>query len=400
MDKINKPIIWLENNTYFSSVNGVFDEITNEERKASMIPSQSIEIYSKLIKKYPTYPLSFNNRAYQYCKKGEYDRALQDINTAIDMYPGNPQLGLYYCTRAEIYGFMQDEENFYRDLELALQHGFPVWKYTSSAPYVHYNEDQRLLDLLKRYQQQNIQEKGVFYAYKTSNDQESSSDKNNQTISPAKSFYILEISCEPGSFRERLFVIDTDIKFLEQILYCELKGPSGYYKAIVYGQNMKLYIINKGKVESVIDLHPYIKIHLPYIESQEHKVINIRFDSANQPVAQDNLGTIIPDIKSFKWREKIEKTIKKTNAKYFIEEDRYFSSIISIPGFEYKEETLSLDKLPDSLDKEVPDLLEPNEDIDIHIESVTARLQKGIVYEVESGERIEYQEFLKYCKSV
>jgi hypothetical protein len=46
---------------------------------------------------------------------------------------------------------MGDDENFYKNAELALKYGFPVWEQLDDIPYEKYASQDRFVALLKRY---------------------------------------------------------------------------------------------------------------------------------------------------------------------------------------------------------------------------------------------------------
>lgn len=63
----------------------------------------------------------------------------------------NKKNGFAYCTLAEAYGLMGNEELFYQNVELAMQYGFPVWEQIDEPPYERYIKQERFRKLLQKY---------------------------------------------------------------------------------------------------------------------------------------------------------------------------------------------------------------------------------------------------------
>ncbi len=63
----------------------------------------------------------------------------------------NSKNSFAYSTLAETYALMGDDENFYKNAELALKYGFPVWEQLDEIPYEKYAVQERFIRLLKQY---------------------------------------------------------------------------------------------------------------------------------------------------------------------------------------------------------------------------------------------------------
>lgn len=94
-------------------------------------------------------PLALNTRAEIFRKQAKYDLALEDIFKAIEMNPNQP---LFLGTLAEIYADKGLKEQFYLNLSLALSKGIKAEDMsTASDVYVKFQNDERFLELLRRY---------------------------------------------------------------------------------------------------------------------------------------------------------------------------------------------------------------------------------------------------------
>ncbi|NJL12749.1 MAG: hypothetical protein HC913_06995 [Microscillaceae bacterium] len=63
----------------------------------------------------------------------------------------NSKNSFAYSTLAETYALMGDDENFYKNTELALKYGFPVWEQLDEIPYEKYANQERFLSLIRKY---------------------------------------------------------------------------------------------------------------------------------------------------------------------------------------------------------------------------------------------------------
>ncbi len=63
----------------------------------------------------------------------------------------NSKNSFAYSTLAETYALMGDDENFYKNAELALKYGYPVWEQVDDIPYEKYAHQERFINLIKRY---------------------------------------------------------------------------------------------------------------------------------------------------------------------------------------------------------------------------------------------------------
>ena len=84
---------------------------------------QSIEIFSKLIEKHPSYASAFNNRAQVYRLLEKEDLALKDLDNCISLEPASFILRQAYTQRSLIYKKMGDLKKSDESLLKAAQHG-------------------------------------------------------------------------------------------------------------------------------------------------------------------------------------------------------------------------------------------------------------------------------------
>lgn len=109
-------------------------EEKEEERFGFTYPFESIEkdfifkkhdkrqdqlaFYNKTISLYPNFVTAYYNRAILYFEKGEYDKALLDLNKCIKIEQSQPD---YYFKRSLIYRELGDKEKEIRDLETVIR---------------------------------------------------------------------------------------------------------------------------------------------------------------------------------------------------------------------------------------------------------------------------------------
>ena len=67
--------------------------------------------------------MAYSNRGYAYFQKGDYDRAIQDYNKAIEL---DPQLALTYCNRAEAWLHLSEWREAKSDLTTAKNMGLDI----------------------------------------------------------------------------------------------------------------------------------------------------------------------------------------------------------------------------------------------------------------------------------
>lgn len=92
------------------------------------------------------HPLAYNNRAYYYLQQGDYAQAIQDAMRALEV---DGEYSIAYATLAEIYARMDDEEQFYKYLELALKFYYDdIVEVMLEPAFEKYNNDSRFLDLI------------------------------------------------------------------------------------------------------------------------------------------------------------------------------------------------------------------------------------------------------------
>ncbi|MEO0896264.1 MAG: tetratricopeptide repeat protein [Bacteroidota bacterium] len=115
----------------------------------NMDPEAAMKDYSYAIK-LDQHPLAYNNRASLYVKKRLFDLAIQDAEKALN-HPQSPTVA--YATMAEIYANMNESDQMYKFLELALQHYYEdildVYDNEAFKPYHQEEEFQKLVSKKK-----------------------------------------------------------------------------------------------------------------------------------------------------------------------------------------------------------------------------------------------------------
>ncbi|MEZ5069912.1 MAG: tetratricopeptide repeat protein [Bacteroidales bacterium] len=81
---------------------------------------EAMQFYDKSISEHPGEPILFNNRADLFLKMKEFDKALVDVNRAIDL---EKEYDNAYVTRAEIYIALGDRKKGLKDLQKAIKLG-------------------------------------------------------------------------------------------------------------------------------------------------------------------------------------------------------------------------------------------------------------------------------------
>jgi hypothetical protein len=84
----------------------------------------------------PAFPMNSFNLAIEYAKRA----LLVDSKNSFA-----------YCTLAEAYAAKQDDEGFYKNLELALHYGFPAWEQLDDLIYEKYAKQPRFQTILAKY---------------------------------------------------------------------------------------------------------------------------------------------------------------------------------------------------------------------------------------------------------
>ena len=92
------------------------------------------------------HPLALNNRAYYYLQKGDYQSAIADAKTALEV---NGDHSIAYATLAEIYAITGDKEEFYHYLDLALKNYYTdIVDVLMEPAFSPYKEESRFLQLI------------------------------------------------------------------------------------------------------------------------------------------------------------------------------------------------------------------------------------------------------------
>ncbi len=68
----------------------------------------------------------------------------------------NQNNGFAYCTMAEAYAMMGQDEEFYQHAESALKLEFPVWEYLDEFLFERYIQQERFRNLIRKYRQEEI----------------------------------------------------------------------------------------------------------------------------------------------------------------------------------------------------------------------------------------------------
>lgn len=74
------------------------------------------------------------------------------------------------------------------------------------------------------------------------------------------SFYILEISCQPGGARKGDYYIYNNLQDVKTALLRDIACGMGLHMLLKYGESIFIYVITDGQLVNKIDLHPYITI--------------------------------------------------------------------------------------------------------------------------------------------
>jgi len=116
--------------------------------KVEVDPAGALQDFERSIALSPN-ALAFNNRAFYYKMQGDYEQAIADVEMALELEPGLP---VAYATLAEIYAEMEDETQFYKYLELALEHYYEdTVDARSEIAFQSYAHEERFLSLLDKY---------------------------------------------------------------------------------------------------------------------------------------------------------------------------------------------------------------------------------------------------------
>ena len=90
----------------------------------------------------------YNNMAVLYRRKKEFDTAIEFLEKARSFSPVFPNID---GTLALIYADKNDDDNFYKYLQIALEKGCPAWNYLYDSGFDKYKNSDRLNKLLDAY---------------------------------------------------------------------------------------------------------------------------------------------------------------------------------------------------------------------------------------------------------
>jgi len=113
---------------------------------------KAIEDFSKAIELDPKFVYAYNGRGLAYYEKGEYDEAKKDFDKAIEF---DPEFSYAYGSLAEMYSTLNDTEEFYKYLEIALSKKYPLIEEIKEDEelkrlYDKYKDEKRFKDIMKK----------------------------------------------------------------------------------------------------------------------------------------------------------------------------------------------------------------------------------------------------------
>lgn len=97
---------------------------------------------------YDNLAVLYNNLAVLFRRFKDFDKAVDYIEKAKTINPDWPNID---GTLALIYADQGDDENFYKNLKLALDKGCPVWNYLNDSAFDKYRETKKLEKLIEPY---------------------------------------------------------------------------------------------------------------------------------------------------------------------------------------------------------------------------------------------------------
>ncbi|MFN8288589.1 MAG: tetratricopeptide repeat protein [Chitinophagales bacterium] len=96
----------------------------------------------------PHFVLAFNNRSNLLRLQKRWDDALSDIKFALNL---DPEYSYAYATLAEIYAMQGNSQEFYKNIQIALEKGCPVWNLLEDEAYTNYKNESEFKALLEKY---------------------------------------------------------------------------------------------------------------------------------------------------------------------------------------------------------------------------------------------------------
>lgn len=141
---------------------------------------EALVCYSKAIELAPHLAASYISRSYAYIRKNMFSEAMADLNIAIELEPDrkqaynnrgdirrrigdyssaikdcndalkiDPDFNLAFATLAEIYSCLNNHLEFYRNIDLAVRHGYPLHKYSAiDNVYKKYENEKKFKELI------------------------------------------------------------------------------------------------------------------------------------------------------------------------------------------------------------------------------------------------------------
>ncbi|MEZ4830089.1 MAG: tetratricopeptide repeat protein [Bacteroidia bacterium] len=117
--------------------------------KIAIDPEGALEDFNQALEIAP-HPLAYNNRAYYHLLRGNYQAAIEDAKKALAV---DGQRSIAYATLAEIYATMEDDEQFFHYLELAMKYYYDdVVDVLLEPAFEPYTSDPRFIQLVGRNQ--------------------------------------------------------------------------------------------------------------------------------------------------------------------------------------------------------------------------------------------------------
>lgn len=95
---------------------------------------------------YPEDAVAYNNIADVYRRLGYFDKAIDNINMAINL---EPDLSWIWSTMSEICAAKVDHDGFYKNMEKAIELGFPLCRFLHDEIYNPYVSEDRFLKLIE-----------------------------------------------------------------------------------------------------------------------------------------------------------------------------------------------------------------------------------------------------------
>lgn len=110
--------------------------------------AESTEKYLYSLSIEPNQPSVYNNLAYSYYLQKKYKEGIAIAEEGLKLAPKN---GYLYSTMAELYDGMGKQEEFYANVEKAMQNGWDFEKSLTNKPYSKYKDEAKFKELVEKY---------------------------------------------------------------------------------------------------------------------------------------------------------------------------------------------------------------------------------------------------------